>query len=171
MHEVAAGTESKTARLYRSADNQGDHRMEVVSERTEWRDVLVHPIDALLADSDKPVDVMKIDTQGSEVAALLGMRTTLERSPDMRMVLEFWPYGLEQCGTTVEALMELLTQRPTVMWLQRLDGSMERTGPEQLLVLGRGEFAPNTQMHGDIAVISAHDTETAARIEGRIAAR
>lgn len=171
VHEVAAGAESCTARLYRSDDNQGDHRLEVTSDRTEWVDVPVRPIDVLLARRPGSADVIKIDTQGSEVAVLQGMQATLDRNPTARIVLEFWPFGLERCGTSVEALLDLLTRRPVVMWLQRADGSMQRTGPEALLALSRSEFAPHTERHGDVAVIAVHDTATLGRIEARIAAR
>jgi FkbM family methyltransferase len=114
--EAAAGAVEGTARLFRSPDNAGDHQMAVASERTDWVEVLVRPLDALL-DGVARVDVLKMDTQGSEVLALRGMQRLLAANPAIRMVLEFWPHGLAQCGCTAEELIALLGAHPRRYWL------------------------------------------------------
>jgi FkbM family methyltransferase len=47
------------------------------------------PLDDLLG--DVPVDVVKCDAEGSDVFAIQGMRRTIARNPDIRIVSEFWP--------------------------------------------------------------------------------
>ena len=53
-----------------------------------------------------PVRFLKIDTQGSEWLALQGARRLLEASPDLGLLIEFWPYALR--GARPEQLVALL---------------------------------------------------------------
>jgi nucleoid-associated protein YgaU len=53
--------------------------------------------------------VIKIDTQGSEWLALQGMRGVLEASPQVALLLEFWPYALR--GTSPEELLVWLARQ------------------------------------------------------------
>lgn len=45
------------------------------------------------------VDVIKLDIQGSEPYALMGMTELLNRNPDLTIVTEFWPEGIRQAGS------------------------------------------------------------------------
>ena len=53
-----------------------------------------------------PVDVLKIDTQGSEWHALQGARDVLKASSRLALLIEFWPYALR--GATGAELLEFL---------------------------------------------------------------
>jgi FkbM family methyltransferase len=63
-------------------------------------------VDDLLG--DRRVDVVKVDVQGSELACLDGMRTTLERNPDLVMFLEFEEMTLRATGSSPEAFIARL---------------------------------------------------------------
>ena len=52
------------------------------------------------------VDVLKIDTQGSEWHALQGARALLDSSPRLALLIEFWPYALR--GATGAELLSFL---------------------------------------------------------------
>ena len=164
LHEVAAGAGEATARLYRSGDNSGDHRMAIDSDRAAWVDVAVRPLDALV---EGQVDVVKMDTQGSEVAALRGMADLLARNPRMRMVLEFWPHGLAQCGASTADLVALLGGIGRIFWLMDVYGGITRVTPDELIALAEGDYAPATQLHGDIIVVAVDDQAAIAAISAR----
>jgi hypothetical protein len=55
-----------------------------------------------------PVRLLKIDTQGSEWLALLGAQELLAASPEIALLLEFWPYALRSAEPL--ALLELLAR-------------------------------------------------------------
>jgi FkbM family methyltransferase len=155
----AAGAEARTAQLFRSEDNQGDHRLEVVSERAESIMVLVRPLDALIEQVRHDVNVVKIDTQGSECAILRGMQRLLVTCRQMRIVLEFWPFGLLRCGSSAEELVNLLGQRNSSLWLLSADGTVEQTSPEGLRELAATRFAPATQAHADLIWLASDDQQ------------
>ena len=49
-----------------------------------------------------------MDIQGYELHALRGGQRVLQENPDINLLLEFWPAGLEQAGVGWEGLVEML---------------------------------------------------------------
>jgi FkbM family methyltransferase len=92
--------------LYRSSDNFGDHRTyEPRGESTEQREdrrsaVAIEAIslDDYFGGNPTGIDFLKMDIQGSEYDALIGMRRTLQQNSDVTILTEFWPTGLKQAG-------------------------------------------------------------------------
>ncbi len=101
LHRFAAGAEAGTAHIALAEGNHGDNRVfdedqgapadmqdaEGIEIRVERVDDHVHG----------PVRVIKVDTQGSEWLALQGAKELLAASPQVAMLLEFWPYALRDC--------------------------------------------------------------------------
>ena len=110
VHEIALGSDPGGGVLRLSVDNQGDHRVvpDGVVVAGSARDEIHVPIRRLddVLEGRRPT-VIKLDTQGSEVAILRGGADAL-RSPNVVIVLEFWPYGLERCGANAQQLLEIL---------------------------------------------------------------
>ena len=78
-------------RLYRSADNAGDHRLHVASEDRASVEADVGTADDVFRGRRGGVDFVKMDVQGGEGAALEGMIDALARSPRVKILMEFWP--------------------------------------------------------------------------------
>jgi FkbM family methyltransferase len=53
-----------------------------------------------------PIDVVKIDVQGAEEAVIEGMKHLLSRSPNARITLEYWPFGLRALGRDERRALE-----------------------------------------------------------------
>jgi hypothetical protein len=49
-----------------------------------------------------------MDIQGYELHALRGATRVLEENPEINLLLEFWPFGLEQAGVHWEGLVQML---------------------------------------------------------------
>jgi hypothetical protein len=63
-------------------------------------------IDDVLA--GRSVDVIKMDIEGNEPAALRGMENTLARSPDARLFVELSPGALQAAGVSPESFKATL---------------------------------------------------------------
>ncbi len=113
VERAALGAEEGIATLHLSSSNQGDHRLHVgttadPAKRKQTVEVRVTRLDTLLGGS-RP-DVIKLDTQGSEVAILQGAMTAWGpgASDDTSLLTEFWPYGLSRCGSSAADLLAVL---------------------------------------------------------------
>jgi FkbM family methyltransferase len=105
---VALGATSGVAKLNRGLYNSGDNRLSFSAQQSSGGQVAVE-VSALddILQGDR-VDLIKIDVQGWEVAALQGMNRTLELNPSIRLFLELWPHGLKAAGTSAPQLMDRL---------------------------------------------------------------
>jgi len=108
----AAAERAGTARIVLAATNHGDNRVLDDSATapadlagSEEVEIRLERVDDHLSG---PIDVLKVDTQGSEFLALTGARKLLDASPDIALLIEFWPYALR--GATPEELLALLDE-------------------------------------------------------------
>ena len=105
VHGAAWSTGGQTVPLTLCPENTGDHRSYAWESGREVREVRTVAIDDLTADRG-PVDVVKLDTQGTEHRAVEGMRRTIERDRPTLLV-EFWPTGIRELGDRPEDVLEL----------------------------------------------------------------
>lgn len=104
---VAVSDVNGTRSLYVSKTESGEHSL--IKGRTNKpieQIVECVKLDNYLA--GMPVDFIKIDTEGNEYGVLMGMRDLVKRSPNLKVVLEFWPDGLELAGHNSAELWDLL---------------------------------------------------------------
>jgi FkbM family methyltransferase len=80
---IAVGSEESTATLFRFKGNSGHSNL---FSGTDPVEVSCKTIDSL---DLPPIDVCKMDIEGSELSALRGMRATICRSPQMKLLIEY----------------------------------------------------------------------------------
>ena len=68
------------------------------------------------------VDLLKLDIQGYELHALRGAKRIINENQDIKLLLEFWPYGLKQAGVNWNELIEMLKGFAMNIMLVRADG-------------------------------------------------
>ena len=107
LENRAAAARAETCRLYLSVKNTGDHRLAPADEPRSSVGVSAVRLDTVLKGIGR-VDFLKVDTQGAEVAVLTGARHLLRTNAGLRLVVEFWPYGLDRFGATGTALLNTL---------------------------------------------------------------
>lgn len=94
----AVSNKSGTAKLFLCSDNKGDHRLWPSCEDREWVEVEIISLDKFFESYDTKIDVIKMDIQGGEMAALQGMDKLIMRNLNLKIITEFWPSGIEETG-------------------------------------------------------------------------
>jgi len=122
LSQCAIGESSCRSTLYLSDKLNVDHRA-YLSDGDSRHAV---PIEMLaLDDYFKPgerVDFLKLDIQGYELHALQGATRILNENAEIKLLLEFWPYGLEQAGANWRELIEMLEGFAMNITCVRADG-------------------------------------------------
>jgi FkbM family methyltransferase len=106
--QAAVGEHSDNAELYLSDKLNVDHRTYMADGRSRrTRPIQIVALDDYFKPGER-VDLIKMDIQGYELHALRGARRLLQENPDINLLLEFWPAGLEQAGVRWRELIEVL---------------------------------------------------------------
>jgi FkbM family methyltransferase len=108
LSQAAVGECSGRSKLYLSDQLNVDHR--TYATDGDLRSAV--PIDVAALDdyfkAGQRVDLIKMDIQGYELHALRGTNRVLADNPAVKLLLEFWPYGLEQAGANWRELIDTL---------------------------------------------------------------
>ncbi len=103
----AAAERSGMIRLFRSNELNVDHQTYDIAENRDFVEIPYVALDDYFCNHER-IDFIKINIQGYEYHAVLGMRETIVRSPSVAIFSEFWPYGLRKAGADPDDYLGLL---------------------------------------------------------------
>lgn len=125
----AAAARCGVMKLFVSEDNRGDNRLYQNELSSGSYEVQVVTVDSLLEELGvHSLDLVKIDVQGFEGHVLGGMSDTLRRSPNVILLMEFWPHGLRSAQTDPEELIRHLKEAGLNLWELTRNGSLVQLG-------------------------------------------
>lgn len=107
LNNKAVGAKTELLKIYTSKNLNVDHRTYKPEEYDKEIDIDAVAIDDYLKNHLK-VDFIKIDIQGFEMQAIQGMQQVLQHNNKIKIVSEFWPYGLRTAGSSVMEYFEYL---------------------------------------------------------------
>ena len=123
VNETAIGNHAGELTLFTSHLLNVDHRTYPIDDFGSSFTVRADTVDHYV--NGEKVAFIKMDIQGAEFFALQGMTRTLDANHDVIILTEFWPFALEEAGTSVEAFQSLLRERGFLMYRVG-DGRLER---------------------------------------------
>ncbi len=131
---MAVSDHCRTARLFLSPSNTGDHQLFSSAERRPSVEVETTTLDRYFEGRPDRIALIKMDIQGCEQQALTGMRALLACHDRLTLLTEYWPWGLRQAGTDGAAYLALLQSYGFRLWDAREDAfALQRTSPTRLL--------------------------------------
>lgn len=103
LNRKAVGARTEELTLYVSAALNVDHKTYDSGEGREAVTVECVALDDYFEPGER-VDFIKMDIQGFEYHAITGMDRVLRENPEARLVLEYFPDGLEKSGASARQL-------------------------------------------------------------------
>ena len=142
---VAASDAPAILPLYSSTDNRGDNRLYASDGERPQVEVKARPLDALLRDNKiDTVDLIKIDVQGYEPKVIAGLRETITASPNLTLLTEFWPQGIDEAGEDANEFLQTLRELGLTLHELQPDGSLaELTDDTDLIARHQGRRYTN----------------------------
>lgn len=107
--QAAVSHETGSAQLFLASENHVDHRLYHTGEARAAIDVRCYRLDDYFPANNDRVDFLKMDIQGAEVGAIRGMENLLKRNENIKVITEFWPFGLETAGDSPVAFLDLMS--------------------------------------------------------------
>jgi FkbM family methyltransferase len=136
LNNKAVGPKTEMIKIYTSKDLNVDHRTYKPEEFDAEMEIESVAIDDYLQNAPK-VDFIKMDIQGFEMQALRGMERTLDLNKEVKIISEFWPYGLRTAGSSVTDYYGKLTSKGFKCYLLNKDHlellTMERVQAMEIL--------------------------------------
>lgn len=137
LNQAAVGGRSGTIRLFISYDLNVDHRTFDSGDGRKVIEVPVVSLDEYFHPGHR-VDLIKIDVQGYELSVLQGAKRVLTENHDIKLLMEFWPYGLVKAAVAPGRVIELINT---------LGFEIRRTSDPNGVLFDGDELDPNNIDH------------------------
>jgi len=111
LNHKAVSDKTDKLKIYTSKQLNVDHRTYKPDDYDREIEIDAIAIDDYLSSHSKDctVDFIKMDIQGFEMSAAKGMKKTFQ-SPHLKLLSEFWPYGMRKAGSSVLEYYQFLKQ-------------------------------------------------------------
>jgi FkbM family methyltransferase len=103
----AVSDQSGVLKFYTSPNLNVDHRAYQVNEYASVTEIPCTSIDDFVIENNIYLNFIKIDIQGYEYQAFLGMKNAIQSNPSLIIFTEFWPFALNTAGYSAEKLISL----------------------------------------------------------------
>ena len=120
--------------LYLSEDNLGDHQIYAAGEIRERIPVPLVKGGEYLQNRIARLDLLKVDTQGSEFRVMSGLMPLLRQLPSpLRILIELTPLSLRDAGSSGRALIDLLATLSQPFWIvEHIEHRLVASSAEEL---------------------------------------
>ncbi len=129
-HNVALSNASgeKTFNIAEASDSSSFHD-HPLTHTIEKRMIKTTSLDSFF--TDQKIDLVKIDTEGHEIEVLEGMKDTITRNPDIKLLIEFNPKCLRSAGKNPSDMLVWLSQRGfDIFFIQDTENKIFKLGDD-----------------------------------------
>jgi FkbM family methyltransferase len=130
-------------RIYISKWNRGDHRIFDSGDNRRFKPVETLTLDEFMKDKGR-VDLIKLDIQGAEYRALIGMERTIKKNEDLMLIAEYSPYHLEKAGIDSDTFLSWIESHEFLIYVvDKKKGGLRSIDKREALVLCKGKQYEN----------------------------
>lgn len=108
--QKAVSDTTGTVRLFLDNTDTGAHTIYEPDDKREFIEIESVILDELFKDKKHPINVIKMDIEGAEMAALTGMDRIIRENENLKMLVEFYPAAIRGAGHSPEEFINRLLQ-------------------------------------------------------------
>ncbi len=97
-----------TLNLHLDSKDMGAHTIYETKKRSKTVAVESVTLDKYFEGNGQPIDIIKMDIEGAEMAALIGMENILKKNKDLKLFIEFFLPWIRRAGVSPEHFASLL---------------------------------------------------------------
>jgi FkbM family methyltransferase len=116
LSQSAVASKSGKLKLFLSKTNPGDHQIYDSGEKRDFVEIDTVSLDDYFMGCEEKIDLVKMDVEGSEFGVLKGMTVLFSHNPNLKLITEFWPYGLDKAGTRAKDFLAAIVSRDYVLY-------------------------------------------------------
>lgn len=133
LENKAVSNKEGNLKLYLSTENNGMHRIYPSKWCKESIDIHSIKIDSYFENEQK-IDFIKLDIEGAEFDALIGMKSLIHKNKDLTIFIEFVPTSLKEYGTNPEDILDFfINEGFKIFRINNNTGIKESISKEELL--------------------------------------
>lgn len=108
LEQKAVSNKTHTTQMYLTDHGSMDHRLNQPNQNRKSIEVEAVKLDDYFKNLDISVDLIKSDIQGADFAGIEGMQQLIEKSKNVKIIIEFAPHMAKGFGPTPEEFIEFL---------------------------------------------------------------
>ena len=139
--QKAVSNRTGTTELFLHPVDMGSHRIYNSNDGRESIKIEMVSLDEFFEGKENKVDVIKMDVEGAEIAALQGMKNILQNNDDVKIFTEFSPAATRTFGySPEEGLNELIKSGFKLYHINDLKGETTPVSIDSLMQMCPGEM-------------------------------
>lgn len=103
--QKAVSNRAGKIKLFLDEKDTGAHTIFQPNENSKYIEIESVTLDDFFQDKRHPINIIKMDIEGAEMAALSGMRRLIEENRDLKMFVEFYLPGIDRTDENPEDLI------------------------------------------------------------------
>lgn len=108
--QKAISSTTGTVRLFIDNEDSGGHTIRQYNDKMEFVEIESVTLDDYFRDKGHPINVIKMDIEGAEMAALSGMNRIIKENKNLKMFVEFYFPGIRRSGDSPEEFARRLLE-------------------------------------------------------------
>ena len=108
--QKAVSESNRKIKFYLEKENFGAHKIHNSNKKMNSIEVDSVKLDSFFKNKKQKINFIKMDIEGAEGKAIQGMQNLIKTNKNLKIILEFTPVSLRECGVGPEELFKMLKE-------------------------------------------------------------
>ena len=140
IYQMAVSNTVGAEKFSMNLEQDGDNRLNSNTMNENYVEVKTTTIDDFCEKNELKINFLKMDIQGSEAKVFQGMKQTLKKSPNIKIITEFYPSAIRDTGSSPEDYLSSLENHDLIIREIRNDKTLQPVTRKKHLTMKEQEY-------------------------------